>query len=543
MQNSRRTSYESIDVLASFIFGILLGIPVYFFIFKRGLISLAQGAEFAAIAAIGGGIVSVLMLLSFRALLKRVFGKESPSAAVVYQDITASANAARDGNYNSAKVHADQAIAGGLGLYTWLTGRQWLTSLFLGSIALFAGSASTYILFQQNALIKAQTSILTKQEKVLQNQSNFMRDSVLNQDAVRYVPIYSQLTSVLDEILLESQQRKGLSPHHLVPLSPQLSARVVTLTRTFRPYWYYDSFAGYDRQPARKSTGTTATVIDSPPMVFLSPERGMILKSILENKVTLDRPDVADFSYSDMRGVSLLGTTIKGERASNFANFGTCEASDSITMQQKDKGETPKGSMYLLGLSSFNLDHSDFSNSFLNGVLIHDDQGTLKFAKSTLINTTIYAPISIDLSNSTIFSLTLFAATSAPPMMLIAKNAIFYRDLCFPSGDLHDYTAGYQIRSGGIDIGKDTLIIKSTHGLYLLKNSNFSGTFISKNHSKHGLFSFINQQKQIYAAEGNPLDDDTYILGDRRCFHRLGTENETGELQKFLPIYNIEKCI
>ena len=528
MRNERKTSYESIDVIASFVFGILLCLPVYVFVFKRELVDIARGAEFAAIAAVGGGIVTVLLLLSLRVVIKRVFGKETPSAANIYKDITASANATREGDYTRAKLHADHAITGGLGLYTWVSGRQWLTSIFLGSIALFAGAASTYILYQQNRLVQEQTKILKRQENVLILQSEYMRDSVLNQDALRYVPLYSQLTDVINEIVSESKVRDNLAAYHLVPLTSELSAKVVTLTRSFRPYWYYDSFSRYTRETEQEISSENDSKgvdkINSPPMVFLSPERGMLLRAMLENKVELSDPGAGNFQYADMRGVTLLGVNGKGESAPGYVTMGSCAESESSYQHIKGIGEPDESiaAMYKVRLSKYNIDYADFSHSLFNGVLIHDDNGTLKFSNTSFINSNIYAPKGVNLSGAMVFTLTLYAATSASPMHLIARDTIFFRDFCFPSGELEEefYEQNFG-EARGVEKGR---IIRTSHGLYMVNEDDFSGSLIPKNRSPDGFLAMFAVEEGNIALKNNPLSGGAGSLALKlRCFHLVSS--------------------
>lgn len=517
---SNKTSFLSGDVLGAFVLGLISSVPILVLIYVFLLRELEEAAKIAAYVAVGAGIASVFAIIFLRVILRKIFGNEAPSGKTIFDNAAASVAAIESGDFNQARKELGSAASDALGLYSWLTGRQWITTIFLGSIGLFAGSASTYIFIQQNSILTVQSNLLEEQERLLRTQSIFMRDAMLSQDALRYVPLYSDLSQVLEEIRVEGLDRSGLSEDfHLVRLSPELSSRIVNLTRTFRPYWLFDSFSGFDRDGANVSAESP-----SPNMVFLSPERGMLLKAIVESRVELHDPTLADFTYSDMRGFDISGLHIGDDwHFHDLIDYGACYHSRSpATMYWPDAAyeradgqrvidEYVQGgngnALYKYSFYEMRIEHSDFSHSVLRGVHFLDQMGTLRFEGSTLVNVEFHTRNRLNLSGAIIGTVGIERQLGTISVEILGQNALFSGLICPEGIDFGDASTGYDSEQ---DLEEVDRIYNAT---LVLVDQNFDGALFGAYYVSSGLFSDLSiaSDAERLLRDPNPFNDVCYV--------------------------------
>lgn len=541
----KETSFLSGDVLGAFVLGLISSVPIIVLIYVFLLRELEEAARVAAYVAVGAGLASVFGIVFLRVILKKIFGNESPSGKTIFDRATASIASFEEGEFNKARGELGAAASEALGLYSWLTGRQWITTIFLGSIALFAGSASTYIFVQQNSILSVQSDLLREQEKLLRSQSVFMRDAMLSQDALRYVPLYSDLSQVLEEIRLEGLDRSGLAEDfHLVRLSPELSARIVNLTRTFRPYWIFDSFSDFVRENANVSADSP-----SPDMVFLSPERGMLLKAIVESRVELHDPPQADFKYSDMRGFDITGLHIgDGWHSQDTIDFGSCYHSASpATMywpNPENKGadgqrvidEYVDGdngtALYKYSFHRLSIANSDFSHSFLRGVHLRDQDGTLRFDESTLVNVEFHTRSRLNLSGATVRSIGIVRDLGTVSIDILGQGALFSGPIC---PEFWDSSNG---RAGHVNVQDIEELDQWYNAALILSDENFTDALFSAFYATGGLFSMlsIDRDAEHMILDSEPFNDSCYVPMQAPFLSEAGDFGEQVERDDcFLP--------
>ncbi|MEL6571795.1 MAG: hypothetical protein AAFQ64_09065 [Pseudomonadota bacterium] len=365
--------------------------------------------------------------------------------------------------------------------------RQHLVALLLGAVLAFTGGANIFLLLQQNRLLKNQESIIAAQTIAT-------RDTMISQDAMRYTALHGQLMQVLSDISTEALNRYGLEAYHLVELSPELSERIITLSITFRPYWYLDSFQPFDRSPVSISSRNV-----SPPMVFLSPERGLMLRSIIQNRVKLVGEHRVDFSRSDVRGASLEGALVgEGWDFQDAREWGSCrdisEASVMGTMaewqmwaeyveegaMQPVKALTSEGkALFAREFGWMNIAGSDFSYSTLNGLSFNTSDVRLR--EANLINTSFQRVQSrLDLSGANIFSMQFDRALGTVPVEIIAQETNFFLYFCFGEADmgvLYD-SMGASDDQFTMDAGLLNEFHQAMRGSVNIAGANFQGALV-----------------------------------------------------------------
>lgn len=244
---------------------------------------------------------------------------------------------------------------------------------------------------------------------------------------------YPELTQLLNDMNALGRKSTKIPAAETIDLPDSIASRIITLSRAFRPYWYIDSFS--TASDLRSGDEQTKPV----PMVFLSPERGLLLKALLSNRLDVANLESADFSFSDMRGAEITGHYSDNAHYA-FPDFGSCSALDvskdlATSAAKKLMGVEPsKDSMetvYLWDLGPLTLENSDFSKSKLSGVLIGDEHGTVKFNGARLANVKFINVKRLDLTDADIFSVSVDRFNGQTSPRIIVSGARFMNEpLC-----------------------------------------------------------------------------------------------------------------
>lgn len=415
------------ELWIGFAVGAVIATPIVLLSFYV-LDHFAQQTALIVLCFLGAAIVSLgIVFLLSKGIAKRI-SKVGDSVDVesTLSNISAGLHSIFDGRRTDAKAQIEEASKGLVFWIGWLQSRRLIAYLLLGTVGLLAGAASTFIIIRQN-------EILEQQSKIFEAQSALLRDTMLAQEAQKYGPLYGQLAEVLSSIQREGGMREGLATYQLVELSPELTQGIVFLSHSFRPYYYFDTDAEFVR-----SADTADTVL---PMVFLSPERGQILRAIIENRVELHRDfdDVgqssANFRYSDMRGTRIWGTHFGdlwsiaavdftgdcGSAATDFTMFAPAQV-NQIDLTPLGEGyeyyaAPPRQAvrLYARDLRGFDLAHSDFSRANINGVKFDFSKGPATFRGAVLTSVSVSKSYEsetiINLSDATAVGVTFEGAT------------------------------------------------------------------------------------------------------------------------------------
>tara|TARA_R110002012_G_scaffold300131_1_gene499655 strand:- start:10548 stop:11756 length:1209 start_codon:yes stop_codon:yes gene_type:complete len=260
----------------------------------------------------------------------------------------------------------------------------------IGVFAAIVAMAPIILLFQQNGLIG-------KQNEKIESQTTLIRNQNLLLEADRRAALIYELTSILDEIDEEMDQagyqldairtryvsqeagsttledvrpnRRNSDSLGLFRLSDRLAGRIVSLTRSLKPY----RFINEDGIPIGKP---------------LSPEKGQLFTSMLDSGIDMEDLNHnigIDFSSSDLSNVYLLDAELTHSRLqnSNFMNASIFGVFDYASLDSCNfKNASLGGKLRYLSMThcdfraaklvSCELDDADLSYSDLRGADIRD---------------------------------------------------------------------------------------------------------------------------------------------------------------------------
>ncbi len=153
---------------------------------------------------------------------------------------------------------------------------------------------------QQNELVRDQNQLVKVQTEKLQQQT------ILSESTRRSSLIFlmSNILDKLDEELKSSDNKE---------ISKELVARIIALSNSFRPYYYFEENKIIDKK--------------------LSPERGQLFLALVKSGIDSDFLFnniliESNFSYADLRGANLIGLNLTGVKL-NFADFSEANLSNS----------------------------------------------------------------------------------------------------------------------------------------------------------------------------------------------------------------------
>ena len=251
----------------------------------------------------------------------------------------------------------------------WRVGAIFVTAIF-GIAATIAGVFTTYILVKQNEIMEAQSSLIGQQ--------------VISQNAARFsafAPIVTDLVSdIVEEGIAQRENHiadriaEGASPsiaycQSTAPsnLSPQLTSRILSVVSQLEPYVY----------PAISRQDAIAGNIVENDYIYLSPERGNILESLISYGFSLAPLRGADFSFADLRGKHLVLTS-----------------THSRVPVACDPG-------YRADITQLDLSYADFRGSSLNSLSLQSQEGMrLNDARLRLVSLTVNPGMDFDFTGA-----------------------------------------------------------------------------------------------------------------------------------------------
>lgn len=224
----------------------------------------------------------------------------------VVKEISAGAQAAAQKDASSSAVHAERAVLAALAWYGPIAARRWIVRTALGLLVAFGGLVGTALLFRQTALLVEQNTLLGKQNAKLNEQTDLLRDqnkkldlNTVTAEAQRRAGLASELFSILQEGATQLKD-KNASPNYPLPLTAELTARLVAFTRSANPYWTIE----LDDQTKIPKLADRAR----------SAERGQLLAGLILIGAAI-QPLIAkgaQFSGADLREANLDGAKLRG---------------------------------------------------------------------------------------------------------------------------------------------------------------------------------------------------------------------------------------
>lgn len=274
-----------------------------------------------------------------------------------------------------------------VGFYMAWTARAAAIRLMIAVVVGAAGAFGTYVLIVQNGLIRDQTTTLKEQTKTLKQQTatldkqGYLLEAQTAQMAIQTQAINIQallhessvrtaLRGPLDELLTDirseaEKQRNAITDAEekpdFLPIPADLANRIVSLSRSLKPYHFLES-----RKPDHE---INSELSDTMRLLYLSPERGILLRTLIEAGFKLDFGAIArpDFDYADLRN-----SVISADFEATTDN--SCSSLDGKKLLQT----------YWL-----NLDYADLSGSQLYGVALKVSQNIVldgTFLMSSLLS-------------------------------------------------------------------------------------------------------------------------------------------------------------
>lgn len=278
--------------------------------------------EYGALVFVGLLLFLLLSLAAYygaQAFLRRVTGLDkSPSLDAIVGDALDVISRDPQETVEEQRERRRKLILKSVVWYSNLQYLRFFVSTFVAILVALGGTLGASLLYRQNVLINAQTELL-------QSQRNLSVINMHQQEGQRRVALYSKLEDGLNAI---SDASKLSWSHEDEADEKQRAARnaaikaVAQSASYFKPYWYFDggdarrdSFNTAAMRPAPlrdflndSKTGESESKLSKGSLVFLSPERGMLLYNVAQSapKIFAYRERI-DFSFADVRDKDFEG--------------------------------------------------------------------------------------------------------------------------------------------------------------------------------------------------------------------------------------------
>lgn len=369
MPDSRKSGlyWDIGQVIVGIIIGIALALP-FFLISTDAIVAYIRDNAISVIVFLTFTAAFLLLLLSLRKPITRwALGITMRGPEDLANQAIALAGAVADRDVEAIRQGGKDFALQMAALYGWMAARRMVFALIFTFGGLLAGVMGSALLIQQNRILEAQNRNLDLQLKTS------LLPPIL-QEANRRVPLYSQITAIFARIdaelaaaepsveqnfpdSSESAQPKEREPFSPFKLSGRLYSDIVGLSLQLKPYLHFDS-RKLDLDGIAEIPEAPEKAFES--LVFLSPERGMLLRYLIENRIKLDEGtlDGADFTYSDLRGFRA--------DSRSFADFDTQQkfvnAERFVCFSNSSDGQAETLRI------GFRLDYSDLSEAIVSGV-------------------------------------------------------------------------------------------------------------------------------------------------------------------------------
>lgn len=297
------------------IFGVFVGSILGFLLAAFGVDLIIQTARIHIATLFVAGLVLLLLLAAIYLAADGILGRLlRVSQEEADQDFTALEEVLRrtlpmvpaDGRNKVAKL----ARIAGARMSTWRL-RGLIVQGIWGVAVVFGGLVATFVLVRQNELFETQNTFLNRQI-VLQESSRFsvyaplVTDILADiaregfewqaQDTAAFTKQQEEFAGRSDsENLAEFDQQLAELGAVQPTLTPELAARITAVLAQLEPYPYL----------ATSRENVVSGDIAQSEVLYLSPERGNILETLIRFQFSLDPFREADFTYADMRNKNL----------------------------------------------------------------------------------------------------------------------------------------------------------------------------------------------------------------------------------------------
>lgn len=198
----------------------------------------------------------------------------------------------------------------------------------------------------QTDLMSIQKDQIDIQNELIKNQTNKLEQQTILLESSRRSSRISLMSNVLDKMDDELKGNEDRS------LSKELSARIIALSNSFKPYYILEK--------------------DIISQTMLSPERGQFLVALV--KSNLDAPyfsktilTQSDFSFSDLREVDLRNATLTNTRLNN-SNFSKAVLTNAdFTLSTMKRCNFSGADLTNANFKSAILSYANFENADLTG--------------------------------------------------------------------------------------------------------------------------------------------------------------------------------
>lgn len=440
--------------LPGVLFGIVLGAAWMGLVSNIGINQAIRtvAAQYAVYALAGAAVIVALAILYIARdqIARKLFRTTTKEWDEFVDEVSAAVDEVADQRYGELKDRLTELSRSVVATITLWTARLALMRVMIALFVAGAGAFGTYVLIQQNDLIANQTITLEAQRDLAQNQVDLVRaqNELLNdqtqialiashlQTAARRSIYTPQVTEIITEVSQqferfialqsEEQPREYVSfeeeilfghfyNHGILVLPTELVQRIRRLLPLLTPYVVVDiTDFGSDQ----------LSNLNNIQLRYVSPERGIILKSLLDHSVSLqdfisemDPSLGADFSFADMRGYNNAAVDDVGD-------FDCVAQEDEHTLYPPYFPRPPetlggpevdenRWRPYLIDLTGLNLESADFSGAILENVRFdfgldtqdYSHWDTVSFSQS-IVNIQKYEPGGNSLPDMHLFNAT-----------------------------------------------------------------------------------------------------------------------------------------
>lgn len=327
------------------LFGLLVGAIIGYFASPIGVEEILKGIrdDFVLLLILGLGalLLIALLFITYEWLVKTLLGTDKTTLNAIVQDL---ANAIGETTLfkDSASVqNLSKSLKTISGLYaTWRLRLTIFQTIGLVVVAL-GGTLATFVMIRQNEImelqntaikeqtiilgeqttsLKIQTDSLKRQNELFETQNTSAKIALIVQSSNRYQQYGPLVASVLEQITQEVQTIRANRPQQFdacrqeadpldqeavqacrkiftsqIKLSNTLVITINNLLSQLGPYAYLDNSS------FSSTTNIKDLEIENNGLLFLSPEKGQILKALFFNDVDLIQFDGSDFSFADLR--------------------------------------------------------------------------------------------------------------------------------------------------------------------------------------------------------------------------------------------------
>lgn len=305
------------------LFGLLLGsIGGYFaalYAIDWILVAIQNQLELVAVIGISAIVAITIIFIIYERVISFIFSGSKTSFKEIFDELANEISNLLFDENSEKRENFSKALRAPVAIYaTWAT-RALIFRSIVGTSVVFAGALATVVLIKQNNILTEQLGKLEDQNKrigtqndLLETQNKYINQQMLLQQADRYLPLKPLVSAALEEISnlslnakqasTDDQADEDDSENYFVELPEETVSRIISILNQLGPYSYIKS-----EDPSKIGQDIGAQIL------FLSPERGQILRALFFANVNLTQFAGADFSYADMRNVVLASDA--------FANF------------------------------------------------------------------------------------------------------------------------------------------------------------------------------------------------------------------------------